>query len=167
MTVLAHSVVKLGAVFGETEVADNASNSGTPAPPCPLSTDEDLIPGVFTGEEEASEGVPLLLEVARLPSTSSLLSLCMRADRDHGQSSQCRRKGHHEGTRLCDGWEGRQDLTRAGQQPAACSSRLIFLHLFSHASSSSLEPASWSASVCSRDKRPRRKHTRNTEGPVK
>lgn len=105
MTALAHSVVKLGAVFGETEVADNASNSGTPASPCPLSTGEDLIPGVLTGEEEASEGVSLLLKVARLPSTSSLLSLCMRTDRDHGQSSQCVRWTGHEGTRFCDGWE--------------------------------------------------------------
>lgn len=67
MMVLAHSVVMLGAVFGETDVVDKASSIGDAARGFPLSEVEGLISGVLAGGDEASDGV-LLLEAALPPS---------------------------------------------------------------------------------------------------
>lgn len=78
MMVLVHSLVRLGAVFGDAEVVDNASSSGDAATSCPLSAREGLISGVLTAGDEASEGVWLLLEVALLPSWA-LFSLLLES----------------------------------------------------------------------------------------
>jgi hypothetical protein len=66
MMVLAHSVVMLGAVFGEAEIVDKASSIGDPTTLLPLSAVEGLISGVLTGGEEMSEAA-LLLEAALPP----------------------------------------------------------------------------------------------------
>lgn len=67
MMVLAHSVVILGAVFGEAEIVDKASSIGDATTGFPSSGEgEGLISGVLAGGDEVSEAV-LLLEAA-LPS---------------------------------------------------------------------------------------------------
>lgn len=75
--VFAHSVVMLGAVFGDTEVVDKASSIGEATTGFPFSEVEGRISGVLTAGDDASEVVRLLLEAALSPPIWLLLLLLL------------------------------------------------------------------------------------------